>query len=145
MCQTIQIKQLESDESVDWDRMKRFGLVGATLHGPFYLSGFHVADRIVGIVSWVSQLRRFDVFLALDRMKGRIMSNAFAKVFAKTAIMQFSFFPIYLVIFFQYMGVLEGLTWREAYEKKVKPCVPISYWTGCFFMFFVLLVVNLFS
>lgn len=42
-------KLLLKRDRLDWGQTGRFGLVGFTLHGPYFLGGFKVLDRLYGI------------------------------------------------------------------------------------------------
>lgn len=85
LCQGIQkggVKALASD----WDakRTARFGLIGLTLHGPTFFTGFRCVDGFYG------------------------HSTATIQVLKKTATVQLLIFPPFLAAFFYYARRLEG-------------------------------------
>jgi protein Mpv17 len=69
----------------------RFGLVGLTLHGPYFLRAFRWLDA-----------------LPVARLGGGRLQQAALRTLAG----QTTVFPVYLVAFFTEMGLLEGLSAR---------------------------------
>lgn len=109
MCQTIRHRFAgKRDIKIDLAQSARFGLVGLTLHGPFFFYGFRWLDTAFG-------------------------TNAtLRKAVVKTLTGQFTLFPAYTAAFFTYMGLLEGLSLPECGEK-VKKTVPATFVTGSVF------------
>ena len=94
---------------IDFRQTARFGLVGLTLHGPY----FHVAFR------WLDA--------TFPPLPGKGVTLPLA--LKKTLLGQITVFPTYLVSFFTYMGVLEGLSFRECIIK-VQKAVPSTFLYG---------------
>ena len=121
ICQRIQlVKEKDEEETMtaattvvvtDTDRALRFATVGATLNAPFQLMGFRCIDRAFGPA----------VTLRTATMK---MVSA-----------QVTMMPSYLVLFFYYMGWLEGLTHEQRIEKIRKGFVPAAITHTCFWPF----------
>ena len=95
----------------DTDRALRFATVGATLKAPFMLMGFRCIDRAFGPA----------VTLRTATMK--MVSG------------HVTMMPSYLVLFFYYMGWLEGLTHEQRIEKIRKGFVPAAITHTCFWPF----------
>lgn len=109
LCQAIQHRGAARKQiQHDWQRTGRFGLVGLTLHGPFFLAGFQLLDGYFG--------------------NTKTLSNAFLK----TAVGQVTLFPVYVAAFFTYMGVLEGKTLPQCVEKVQSSMLPTMV-TGTIF------------
>ena len=94
---------------IDLDETMRFGLVGLSLHGPFFYSAFRWLDS------------------TFPPRPGA--APTFRLALTKTLIGQVTVFPVYLVSFFTYMGFLEGLNVRECSEK-VRRVVPSTFLYG---------------
>ena len=92
--------KMEREYDIDLDRCFRFGIIGATLHGPWFLIGFRVIDTTFG------------------------PSKSIQTAAAKMASGQFTVFPVYLLTFFYYMGFLEGLNHEERVHKVEKGFLP---------------------
>jgi protein Mpv17 len=89
-------------------RIPTQGLVGLTLHGPYFQTMFGFIDA------------RFGPALSLGN------------VLKKTAVAQFTAFPIYLPLLFAYLALLEGQAFSAAVEyAKVK--APTAFAVGCGF------------
>jgi protein Mpv17 len=71
-------------ESLDTKQSLRFGIVGATLHGPYFLFGFKFLDRIFGT--------------------GRVLKT----VLAKSLTGQMIVFPPFVVCMLSYNALLQG-------------------------------------
>ena len=99
----------------DWARSARFGLVGLTLHGPFFLHGFRWLDT------------------ALTPRIGTAVSlrTSIMKAFAGNV----TIFPVYVTGFFAYMGALEGLDAKGIGHKLQNSFVP-TYKSGFTFWIF---------
>ena len=78
---------------VDWGRVGRFSLCGALLHGPFVHGSFVISDRLLGPAVSMSVAVK------------------------KTLLNQTVFAPLYLSIFFPFIGTLEGLSWDGSLQK----------------------------
>lgn len=121
ICQRIQlVKEKDEEETMtaattvvvtDTDRALRFATVGATLKAPFMLMGFRCIDRAFGPA----------VTLRTATMK--MVSG------------HVTMMPSYLVLFFYYMGWLEGLTHEQRIEKIRKGFVPAAITHTCFWPF----------
>ncbi|KAL6756627.1 hypothetical protein V8C86DRAFT_2644125 [Haematococcus lacustris] len=92
----------------DWRRVARFGLVGATLHGPFFYWGLAALDKRFGAATTI-----------LTAVK-------------KTATGQVTLFPTYLAGFFLYMGLLEGRSLADAAARLSDRFLP-TYSSGSAF------------
>jgi hypothetical protein len=77
----------------------RFAIVGATLHGPFFLYGFGLIDK-----------------LPLQKIK-----SALGKALAKTLVTQFTLYPLFIGLFYGYVALLEGVPPGKVFEVKKKP------------------------
>lgn len=108
ICQCIRAKAAGKDVRLNWRQSARFGLVGLTLHGPFFYSGFRWLDS------------RFGTAATLQ------------KALIKTAAGQATLFPLYTSLFFTYMGLLEGLTPAQC-VAKVRQAFPPTFVTGSVF------------
>lgn len=98
------LTQLTVDKNWDIRRTLRWSLVGATLHGPYFATGFTRLDAIYGA------------------------TKSMAEVAKKTAAAQMVLFPPYLAMLFAYMGVLEG---ADDIYAKVRQRVPEAFASGC--------------
>mmetsp|Transcript_18058 Transcript_18058/g.45725 ORF Transcript_18058/g.45725 Transcript_18058/m.45725 type:complete len:208 (+) Transcript_18058:194-817(+) len=96
----------------DWARTARFGLVGCTLHGPFFLYGFRWLDA------------------ALAPLLGPAVSLRNSA--AKTLTGNLTIFPAYITAFYAYMGLLEGRRPGEVADKVRRSFWP-SFSTGFLF------------
>jgi protein Mpv17 len=94
-----------SDGPTDWQRATRMGLVGATLHGPYFLLAFGAVDRYFG------------------------PATSFSTVLRKTALVQVTVFPVYLVLLFAYLGALDS---RDP-VTNAKEKMPTAYLGGSIF------------
>jgi protein Mpv17 len=75
-------------ETWDYKSSLRFAVVGATLHGPYFLVGFGLMDKLP----------------FLDRFK-----SPMAKALFKTCVTQVTIYPLFIGLFFGYMALLEGV------------------------------------
>lgn len=107
---------------LDAGRAARFALIGATLHGPFFLNGFR----------WVEG--------AVNARLGAGVSMR--TVLAKTALGQVTLFPAYLTAFFAYSAYLEEIfergtrdlgTIAEAAKSRIASQFGPSFAGGCVF------------
>ncbi|GMH45429.1 hypothetical protein BSKO_13386 [Bryopsis sp. KO-2023] len=106
--QFVQRRNSKQQGSQDWARTARFSLLGLALHGPYFHFGFKVVDKLMGAsTTWKSAL-------------------------LKTMASQVTVFPSWLVVFFSYMGVLEGQGIKGGVERVKKGFVP-SFTTGMAF------------
>ena len=85
------------------------GLVGCTLHGPYFYVMFGAVDRYFG------------------------QSRSLTTVLSKTALIQLTVFPLYLGALFTYLGLLERKAWPEEVLANTKAKVPPSFLAGCVF------------
>ncbi|PSC72962.1 peroxisomal membrane [Micractinium conductrix] len=108
LCQCIRARTAGREARLDWRQSARFGLVGLTLHGPFFFHGFRWLDA------------RFGAAATLQ------------KALVKTAAGQITLFPLYTASFFMYMGILEGLPPAQA-AIKVQRVLPPTLMTGSMF------------
>ncbi len=83
-------------DSWDWKSSARFAVIGATLHGPYFLIGFGLMDKLP----------------FLGRFKSPV-----AKALVKTCVTQVTIFPLFVGLFYGYTSVLEGVP----LEAKMKP------------------------
>jgi len=84
---------------LDYERTLRFFTVGLTLHGPM----FHYA------LPWLHRVQ----FCGVKRVFGNWQNHALPKV----ALGHVTLFPAYTSMFLGYLGVLEGLSFRENMER----------------------------
>ena len=98
----------ESDPVIDFSRVCRFGLIGLTLHGPFFFFGFRAIDAFYG------------------------SSRSIATAAMKMATGQTTLFPTYLTIFYYYIATLEHKTHKDRIKKLQVGFWP-SYMGGCIF------------
>lgn len=94
LCQYIQKR--DTDKSIDWSQTARFALTGLTLHGPYFLYGFRLIDKV-----------------PLNMVK-----SGLGKSIAKSLLVQVTIYPVFVGVFFTYMGLLEGIPVQDLYEKK---------------------------
>ena len=82
-------------EIKEWNvyRTARFGIVGLTLHGPYFHIGFGLVERVIG--------------------KGAGVRNAILKM----GVSQVTLFPVFLSLLFPYISLLEGKSKEQALEK----------------------------
>lgn len=93
---------------VNWQQTARFGIVGLTLHGPYFYNAYRWLDT------------RFGTAATLQ------------KALVKTAAGQVTVFPVYIASFFGYMGLLEGLSPAQCVSKVQQAMAP-TFMTGCLF------------
>ena len=86
-------------KELDYERTLRFFTVGLTLHGPM----FHYA------LPWLHRVQ----FCRVKRLFGNWQNHALPKV----ALGHVTLFPAYTAMFLGYLGVLEGLNFRENMER----------------------------
>ncbi|KAG2498721.1 hypothetical protein HYH03_003461 [Edaphochlamys debaryana] len=98
----------------DWSRTARFGLIGLTLHGPYFLWGFRMIDNKFGPAT-------------------NLLTAA-----KKTAFGQVTLFPVYVAVFYTYVTLLE--TWSgdlgrsaQAVQDKLRQVFVPTYMTGSVF------------
>ena len=82
------VRQRLQDQPTDWTSVARFALIGATLHGPFFLHGFRFVDRMGSVVHAGTFLKSRPVLL-------------------KTLVAQFTIFPTFICLFYAYTAWLE--------------------------------------
>eukprot|EP00270_Netrium_digitus_P019080 TRINITY_DN741_c0_g1_i1.p1 TRINITY_DN741_c0_g1~~TRINITY_DN741_c0_g1_i1.p1 ORF type:complete len:216 (+),score=36.27 TRINITY_DN741_c0_g1_i1:111-758(+) len=97
-----------SRSGFDLQRTARFGLVGLTLHGPFFYHGMQQLDLRFG------------------------PAKSLQMAVQKSLIGQFTLFPTYVTSFFLYMGLLEGRS-GAALLDKVKAGFSAAFGAGCIF------------
>jgi protein Mpv17 len=97
-----------SNPSWQWQQSLRFGIIGLTLHGPFFFRGFRWLDTTFG---------------SSPTLKSAII---------KVAIGQLTLFPTYLASFTIYMGLLEGLSLQQC-QEKLKRTFADTYIAGSVF------------
>ena len=97
-------KLLIRKERLDWGQTVRFAIVGATLHGPYFLGGFKVLDRVFGtgrslstvlIKSISGQMLVFPPFVLLMLGYNSILENRGSPAHVTSKIRD-SFLPIFL-------------------------------------------------
>lgn len=97
-------KLLIKKERLDWRQTLRFALVGATLHGPYFLGGFKVLDRVFGtgrslstvlLKSISGQMMVFPPFVLLMLGYTSILENRGSTAHVTSKIRD-SFLPIFL-------------------------------------------------
>lgn len=108
-CQSI-VRGSTDVEKNDWSRTGRFGLVGLTLHGPYFLKAFQ----------W------------LDGKMPPPPKPRFSVAVRKSLFGQVTIFPVYVTAFNLYMGSLEGKSPRQCLKKLQDAFVPI-FVAGSFF------------
>ena len=91
-------QKIASDGPVDTASVARFALVGATLHGPYFLAGF----------GWIDRLR-------IPRV---MASGSIRPVLYKTVVTQFTIFPVFVCLMYTYLGLLEGVPLRDIVREK---------------------------
>ena len=100
----------QRDENVtDWKRAARMGLVGFTLHGPYFYFAFSQIERFIGPAISLNTAMQ------------------------KTAISQFVAFPPYLALLFTYLSVLKGETDLKILSSETKRKAADAFIVGCFF------------
>ena len=97
-----------SYKEIDLKQTQRFALIGLTLHGPFFHAGFQALDRLFG------------------------PAPTLKTALTKTTAGQLTLFPVYVGAFFTYMGVLEGLSWRQC-KEKLRSAAPATLLNGTVF------------
>ncbi|KAG7668968.1 hypothetical protein Ndes2526B_g00683 [Nannochloris sp. 'desiccata'] len=100
ICQAIRSRSANQDISINLKQTAQFGMVGLTLHGPYFHHSFRWLDRTLG------------------------QSATLRQAALKTALGQVTIFPIYVATFFTYMGLLEGLSLAQCKEKVMKAAPP---------------------
>jgi len=122
LCQTIISKSAASRDAasklkssrqsepfkLDIGQSARFGLVGLTLHGPWFYYGFRWLDNTFGTTT--------------------TLKTAVTKTLAGQVLL----FPAYIVGFYTYLGFLEGLKSNEIGDK-LRATVPATFVTGSVF------------
>eukprot|EP00937_MAST-01D_sp_MAST-1D-sp2_P006077 g6077.t1 len=93
----------------DVERTGRFGLLGLTLHGPYFAKGFAAVDFVFGAPK---NLRT---------------------VLKKTLAVQAFVNPPYLVLLFLYLGALEGKAWPGEILGSVREKIVPAFWAGNLF------------
>jgi hypothetical protein len=109
MCQKLQKRSLAGP--LDWKRVGRFAVVGATIHGPFFLYGFGWLDKVItGAQGFKTVSERACAHMA-RACERRIPGSACAwtmclcrdvpacphvQALTKTALGQVTLFPVYL-------------------------------------------------
>ncbi|KAJ3187010.1 hypothetical protein HDU85_007048 [Gaertneriomyces sp. JEL0708] len=83
--------------NVDWVRALKFGFTGALLHGPYFLYGFRMLDRVCG------------------------PSRSLSTVLKKSALGQVVLFPPYVVAFLSLTAVLDGETPWTRLKSRFMP------------------------
>ncbi|KAK9808051.1 hypothetical protein WJX73_009814 [Symbiochloris irregularis] len=102
LCQAIQHKSVGSLRH-SWDRKRtgRFALVGLTLHGPTFFTGFRAVDGFWG------------------------PGKGIGEVLKKTAAVQLIVFPPFLATFFYYLRRLEGKSHQTGVQS-----IKDNFWTA---------------
>ncbi|GLI70563.1 hypothetical protein VaNZ11_015486 [Volvox africanus] len=112
ICQSLQRRNKSGAlnwASHDWKRTARFGLIGATLHGPFFLWGFQMIDGRFGPATNLLTAAR------------------------KTAFGQVTIFPAYVAAFFTYITLLETRGDVAAVGTKLRNSFAQTYLAGSLF------------
>ncbi|GIL42297.1 hypothetical protein Vafri_318 [Volvox africanus] len=112
ICQSIQRRNKSGAltcSSHDWKRTARFGIIGATLHGPFFLWGFQMIDGRFGPATNLLTAAR------------------------KTAFGQVTIFPAYVAAFFTYITLLETRGDVAAVGTKLRNSFAQTYMAGSLF------------
>lgn len=92
----------DDESSLCFSSAGRFALVGATLHGPYFYQTFRLIDRLP--------------IPAVVRGAGRL-----GPVIFRTLVVQCSVFPVFVGMFYLYMGLLEGgSSVNEIVERKAQ-------------------------
>jgi protein Mpv17 len=100
LCQSIRCRSANKPVQIDLKQTARFGLIGLSLHGPYFYNSFRWIDKTLG------------------------PSATLVQAVKKTALGQVTVFPVYVASFFSYMGLLEGLSLEQCREKVVKTAPP---------------------
>ncbi|PNW76617.1 hypothetical protein CHLRE_11g467738v5 [Chlamydomonas reinhardtii] len=107
ICQSLQRRG--KNTPYDWNRTARFGLIGLTLHGPYFLWGFRMIDERFGPAKNLGTAIR------------------------KTAFGQVTLFPCYLAAFFTYITMLETGGNFTAATDKLRNGFAQAYAVGTLF------------
>ena len=97
----INQKALQSKPTIDWQKVARFGIVGATLHGPYFFFGFKFIDRIFGT--------------------GRNLKT----VISKSLTGQMIVFPPFVVTMLSYNELLKGKSKQDIVKSVKDSFLPI--------------------
>ena len=97
---------IEARNAFDWESVAKFSLVGATLHGPYFLYAFRLVDKI---------------------KIPTILSRGVMPVVAKTLIVQATVFPLFVGALYTYLAFLEG---QPLETKKDAAWKTVSYGAG---------------
>ncbi|EFJ47454.1 hypothetical protein VOLCADRAFT_92190 [Volvox carteri f. nagariensis] len=112
LCQSIQRRNKSGAldwGAHDWKRTARFGLIGLTLHGPFFLWGFRMIDERFGPAKTLLTAAK------------------------KTAFGQVTIFPAYVAAFFTYIAILEPGGNLAAVGTKLRSSFLQTYVAGSVF------------
>lgn len=107
LSQSIRQRNRGKEGRIDYRQTANFAIVGLTLHGPYFYAAF----------SW------------LDRT---FPSRTISQAAIKTITGQLSVFPVYVVAFFTYIGLLEGKSLPQCVEK-LHQSVPRTLVNGSIF------------
>lgn len=91
LCQSI------TNPTYDGLRTIRFAIVGTTLHAPYWFYGFRFIDKLP--------------------LGGQTLMSAFRRSIATQILLS----PPYFILFYGWLGVLEGLTYQQILEEKQQP------------------------
>lgn len=107
-------KARQGEDEAGWDpaRTLRFGVVGLTLHGPYFFKGFAWVDRLFGPA--VSS-------------GGTVMWKTLGQ---KVATTQLALNPPFMILLFTWMGTLEGKQWPGEIKDNVVAKFPTAFWAG---------------
>ena len=100
LAQNIESRVRPNPAPYDPYRTLRFGVVGLTLHGPYFQRGF----------SWV------DKYFGASLVAGKPLWPVIGK---KIAFTQFALNAPFMVLLFGWMGVLEGRTTIEGVQENI--------------------------
>eukprot|EP00882_Tetradesmus_deserticola_P004187 GHRQ01004423.1.p1 GENE.GHRQ01004423.1~~GHRQ01004423.1.p1 ORF type:complete len:181 (+),score=35.37 GHRQ01004423.1:187-729(+) len=104
-CQAIQCQRNKRHVRIDSARAARFGLIGLTLHGPFFFKGFQFLDGKFGTA--------------------KTLQNAVTK----SLVGQVTLFPTYTSLVLIYSNLLEGRSLQDAFAQ-VRHKLPKLFMTG---------------
>lgn len=104
LSQSIRRHNREKEGRINYRQTANFAIVGLTLHGPYFYAAF----------SW------------LDRA---FPSRTISQAAIKTLIGQVSVFPVYVAVFFTYIGLLEGKSFSQCAEKTYQ-LLPGTFLNG---------------
>eukprot|EP00656_Telonema_subtile_P056803 TRINITY_DN9175_c0_g1_i1.p1 TRINITY_DN9175_c0_g1~~TRINITY_DN9175_c0_g1_i1.p1 ORF type:complete len:221 (-),score=39.89 TRINITY_DN9175_c0_g1_i1:111-773(-) len=97
---------------LDWQRTVRFGIVGVTLHGPYFQRGFAKVDSMFG---------------ASLNKAGQPLWGVVSK---KVLVTQLALNPPFMVLLFGWMGLLEGRAWPGEVLDNIQAKWPSAFWAG---------------